>query len=344
MNFIDLENEDGKKISVYFRAFQPKDAPAIVNLIRDEYGDTYRKRAMYDTDYIVRESAAKNLFLYVAETDGGEVIGTLGIQRNLPEDNSCSVVTGIILRRYRGYRMFFPLIKYVAGKIRRLEGVSVTQCRSLMYHDITQKLVYQLGLKPCGFISSVTIAENFQHSFEEVANTKLSLGILIRKVTTHKVGKIYLPAEHSEIARKIYSDLRLKAEIENGVENLRGESEISVANDERQQACTIEIKTAGEDLVTAIRAIQSKYTAALQTFNIFLNISDPKAVAACNELKKLGYFFTGFQPACKNYEIMILHNPRNVEIDFDTLTIIPAFKPLKDYVKNCYESRCRLED
>ncbi|MBR4904351.1 MAG: hypothetical protein IKZ53_06745 [Selenomonadaceae bacterium] len=343
MNFIDLENDNGKRISVRFRQFQPQDAQAIVNLIRDEYGDTYRKRLMYDKDYIVRQCAEKNLFFYVAETDSGEVIGTLGIKRNLPEDTSCSVVTGIILKQYRGYRMFFPMIKYVAGKIRKLENVSAIQCHSLMYHDITQKTVYQLGLKPCGFISSVTIAGNFQHSFGEVENAKLTLGILIRKRSRHDVGKIYLPAEHFDIAKKIYSDLRLKVEIDNDSENLRGESKISLTNDERQQTCTIEIMSAGEDLVSEIQAIHSKYTAALQTFNIFLNISDAKSIAAYNELKKLGYFFTGFQPACKNYEIMILHNPRNVETNFDTLTIIEAFAPLKDYVKNCYERRCTLE-
>lgn len=343
MNAMKFRNAAGKEITVRFREFQPCDASSVVALIRDEYGDTYRKRIMYDTDYIVRQCAEKNLFLYVAELESGEVIGTLGVKRNLPEDTSCSVVTGIILKPYRRYGIFFPLIKYVAAKIRKLENVTAIQCHSLMYHDITQKLVYQIGLKPCGFIASVTIAEKFQHSFAEVANAKLTLGILIRKHCKHDVGKIYLPAEHFDIAREIYSDLRLKVQISNDATNLRGTTELICTNDERQQACTIEILSAGEDLGDVIRAIHAKYSGELQTFNIFLNISDAASITAYDALKQLGYFFTGFQPACKRHEVMILHNPRRVETDFDTLKIIPAFKPLKDYVKNCYESRWQVE-
>ena len=344
MSSINFKNAAGKEITVNFRRFQPRDASAIVNLIRDEYGGTYRKRAMYDTNYIVQQCAEKNLFLYVAELPDGKIIGTLGVKRDLPDDTSCSIVTGIILKPYRRFGIFFPMIKYVAAKIRKLENVSAIQCHSLMYHDITQKLVYKVGLKPCGFIPSVTIVENFRHSFSKVANPKLTLGILIRRKSKRDVGKIYLPVEHSVIAREIYSALRLKVQISNDAGNLRGATELICTNDERQQACTIEILSAGEDLAEAIRAIHAKYNGALQTFNVFLNISDAKSIAAYDELKKLGYFFAGLQPACKRHEIMILHNPRRVAIDFDTLTIIPAFEPLKDYVKNCYESRCRIED
>lgn len=343
MDFINLKNSDGKEITVRFRRFRPPDATAIVNLIREEYGDTYRKRKMYDANYIIQQCEGGNLNFYVAELDSGEVIGSLSISRNLPEYNACTIGTAIILKKYRGYKMFFPFAKYIAGKIRKMENVSAVWCNSLMYHDITQKLMYRLGFKPCGFIPSVTIAKNFQHSFERDENSKLTLGILIRKMKKHYAGKIYLPAEHSEIAKQIYSDLHLHFEISNEIENLRDKSEIIFSNDERQHSCTIEILSAGEDLVSEIQAIHSKYTAEFQTFNIFLNISDAKSIAAYNELKKLGYFFAGFQPICKQYEIMILHNPGNVEINFDTLKIIPAFENLKNYVKNCYESRCTLE-
>lgn len=344
MNSINLKNAAGKEITVSFRPFQLRDASAVVDLIRDEYGDTYRKRAMYDTDYIVRQCAEKNLFLYVAELSNGKIIGTLGVKRSLPEDTSCSIVTGVILKPYRRYGIFFPLIKYVAAKIHNLDNVSAVQCQSLMYHDITQRLVYKLSLKPCGFIASVAIAETFRHSFDKVANEKLSLGIFIRKRSKHDVGKIFLPAELSDVARKIYDDLRLKVEVSNDGAPLRGTSKLLCTNDERQQACTIEILSAGEDFVEQLKAIHAKHSGLLQTFNVFLNISDATSIAAYDALKKLGYFFTGLQPACKRHEVMILHNPCRVEIDFDTLTIIPAFEPLKDYVKHSYESRCRVED
>ena len=55
MNYIELTNSEGKKITVHFRAFEPKDVKSVVNCICDEYGDKYHKRKMYDEDYIIKQ-------------------------------------------------------------------------------------------------------------------------------------------------------------------------------------------------------------------------------------------------------------------------------------------------
>ena len=54
MNFTEFENADGEKISVRFREFVEKDAGAIVNLIREEYGDKYQNKNMYDKNFIIQ--------------------------------------------------------------------------------------------------------------------------------------------------------------------------------------------------------------------------------------------------------------------------------------------------
>ncbi|MBR1857918.1 MAG: hypothetical protein IJ797_00280 [Selenomonadaceae bacterium] len=343
MNYIYLTNAEGKTICVRFRAFEPEDADAVINCIRDEYGDKYHKRNMYDRNYILNQNETGRLKFYLAELDSGKVIGMIGLQRNLPSDTSCSIVSIITLREYRNYHMFWHFARYIYSRIRKLPNVSAIYCRMVTYHDITQKLMERLGLKACGFVPSLVIADQFQHSFQRDDNIKNTLAIMIRKMNKHDVGTIYLPAEHVEIAQKIYNSLRLKYDINTEPISLSGTSEVLVTNDDIHKSCTIEILSSGEDLMTKINDIHSKFTSQYQTFNIFLNISDKRAVVAYKELVKLGYFFTGFKPICGQNEFMILHNARNVDIHFDSLKLTKSFAELKDYVKNFYESRYEVE-
>ena len=340
MEFMTLKNIEGKEISVCFRKFQPSDATEIVKLIRDEYGEKYHKRRLYDPDYIIQQNESGDLKFHVAELDGGEVIGCLALKR---EGTAYSIATGIILKHYRRYGMFFPFAKYIAAQIRKLENVSAIYCRMILYHNVTQKLMARLGLKACAFVPSLILADKFQHSYDRDDNLKLTLGIMIRKASKHNAGKIYLPVEQIKIAQDIYNSLKVKYEIDSAENILADKSKISVDNDAVQQNCTIAIDFAGADLINQIRAVHDKFSGTYQTFNIFLNISDKSAVTAYNELIKLGYFFTGLNPICSDKEIMILHNPRNVPIKFDELKLINEFEFLREYVKKMYESRCLIE-
>ena len=341
---MELKNNDGDKIYVKFRAFEPKDAAAAVNCVRDEYGDKYHKRMMYDENYIIEQCKTGKLSLYVAETKDGKIIGTLGFRRDLPKDTSCNITTGIMLKEYRGYHTFFPFTKYIAEKIRRLNDASAICCRLILYHDITQKRMYRAGLRPCGFVPSMIMAQNFQHSYDRDENKKLTLGLMVRRMKKQNAGVIYVPQIHKETAQKIYDSLRVECDIRETGSPLAGISEISSVQDERQKNAFVDIENSGEDLAKRMEALHAKFADDGQTFNIMLNISDEKSIAAYEVLKSMGYFFAGFKPICGVHEIMILHNPGNVSINFDTLKLIPPFAELKDYVKKCYESRCVKEN
>ena len=333
MKFITLTNEEGKTITVRFRSFRSTDAESVINLVRDEYGEKYHKRKMYDKNYIIHADEEGSLKIFLAELIDGKIIGMIGIQRNLPKDRSCSIVSIITLKEYRKYGMFWHFARYIYSRIRKMQNVSAIYCRMVTYHDMTQKLMERLGLKVCAFVPNLIIADKFQHSYPRDENLKNTLVIMERKIQKSDVGTIYLSNEQVDIANKIYTSLKLKYEINTEEAEMIGESEIEFANDDNQETCTIEIHKSGVDLVTKIKEIHSQFTGKYQTFNIFLNISDPSAIKCYNELKKLGYFFTGFKPICEDNEIMIMHNAGDVKINFDTLKLIDSFVELKNYIK-----------
>lgn len=336
---MELQNSDGKKISVNFREFRKSDAEEIINLIREEYAQSYRKRELYNIDKILEKQAAGVFNFFVAELDGGKIIGVLAYKRNLPRETSCEITVGIILKEYRNFHVFRHFVKYVVAQVLKLKDVTAMIGRSVMYHSISQRLMSELGFKPCGFIFSAIIMENFQHSYTKDENIKHPHAVIIKRGAKIDAGKIFLPAEHWKIAESVYKNLGVKVEIDSAENNLVGESKIFLDEDLPQQNCNIFVDYAGADLKEKILEIESQRTEILQTFNIFLNISENSAVTAYKILKSCGYFFAGFQPICLRHEIMILHNPKKILINFDSLQMTDEFLELKNHVKKFYEGR-----
>ena len=342
MNFTEFYNKEGKSILVRFREFQTKDAEAIVNLICDEYGDKYHTPELYDKDIIIQRYREGKIIFHVAELTTGEIIACLNMKRSLPQEECYSMGTGIVLKTYRKYHIFEPLIKYVMEQIGG--GASAIHALLVMYHEITQHSIDRLGLKPCGFIFSMVLADKFTHSFKKDDNLKYHFILTACKVSKNDAGTLYLSAEHENISSKIYDSFEVKFEIKTAGVDLSGKSVVNVEDSPIHQNCSIYIDSAGADLFERITEIESQHQQPFQTFNAFLNINDEKSIAAYETLKSLGYFFAGFKPLAGKYEFMIMHNPKKVPIHFDTLLAIEHFAFLKDYIKQCYESRCKIEN
>lgn len=64
--------------------FQPADAPGIVTLYREVYGDNYPVKAVYEPQEIIRQEELGECWRAVARTGGGEVVGHVAFYRSSP--------------------------------------------------------------------------------------------------------------------------------------------------------------------------------------------------------------------------------------------------------------------
>lgn len=64
---LDLKDREGRRLTVLLREYRLGDEPGMIACIRDEYGETYFKRGLYDPDYIHRESAEGHISFLVAQ-------------------------------------------------------------------------------------------------------------------------------------------------------------------------------------------------------------------------------------------------------------------------------------
>lgn len=351
-----LENREKQSITVRLRMFRAGDENGMIACVRDEYGDTYFKSGFYDPKYLRKEAEEGVITFLIAETDEDGIIGMMILKEFYPKESMCEIASQIFRKKYRGYGLAMPFFEYGMG-ILLSRNYSAAFCLPVLFHDVTQRLLYRLGMRATGLVMNVFDMDHIIHSYNNGRNRKHSQGIQIRAVGKRDAGTLYLPEEHYGFCRDIYASLgavftiaaadirRLpdddNHETDDQTQRLPVYTEMEYANDDLQHSLTIDIRRAGRDLVKRITKLHTRYPLqGKQTAVIFLNCNDPGAVWAYEVLQEMGYFFTGLKPLCSEREYIVLHHEGEVEIFFEDYWLSGEFANLIGYVETCYK-KCR---
>lgn len=341
---LTLENEKGKSLTLKLREYQEGDEAGMIACIRDEYGDTYFKRGFYNPQFIREEAREQHILFLVAQTLSGKIVGMMILKQFYPEESMCEIASQIFLKKYRGYGLAMPFFRF-GIEIMLERNYSAAYCLPVVFHDITQRLLYRYGLHATGFFLNVFDMEQIHHSYKKDENTKHAQAIQIKALGKTDAGVLYIPREHQNICKQIYDRLDVNYQLAEEPEckvsaGMPDRSDIIYINDEVQSNLAIKIKRVGQDLEQQLTQIHSTYPLkGKQTVNVLLNCNDVNGVFAYRILKKMGYFFTGLKPLCSESEYMVLHHCGEVVIHFDTYVVSEEFKLLLSYVKNCAEKR-----
>lgn len=351
-----LENREKQSITVRLRLSQAGDENGMIACVRDEYGDTYFKSGFYDAKYLRKEAEEGVITFLIAETDEDGIIGMMILKEFYPKKSMCEIASQIFRKKYRGYGLAMPFFEYGMG-ILLSRNYSAAYCLPVLFHDVTQRLLYRLGMRATGLVMNVFDMDHIIHSYNNGRNRKHSQGIQIRAVGKRDAGTLYLPEEHYGFCRDIYAslgavftiaaaDIRRLPDVDNHetddqTQRLPVYTEMEYANDDLQHSLTIDIRRAGRDLVKRITKLHTRYPLqGKQTAVIFLNCNDPGAVWAYEVLQEMGYFFTGLKPLCSEREYIVLHHEGEVEIFFEDYWVSGEFANLIGYVETCYK-KCR---
>lgn len=342
-----LHNKQGENMTVLLRPYREGDEMDMIACIRDEYGDTYFKRAFYDPEHLKREAKEGVITFLVAETQDGEIAGMMILKQFYPDEFMCEIASQIFLKKYRGFGMAMPFFEY-GMDILLSRSYSAAFCLPVLFHDVTQRLLYRLGLRATGLVMNVFDMDHIMHSYCNGRNRKHSQGIQVRAIGKKDTGTLYIPREHVPFCSKIYDSLGAKCHIRensNEKEEFSGYSGIICQNNREQQSLEIRIYRVGADFKSQMEQIHIRYPLqGKQTANVFLNCNDPQAIYAYRVLKEMGYFFTGLKPLCSDREYMVLHHPGEVGIWFEDYVVSDEFSVLITYVEANYEEQKRLNE
>lgn len=342
---LHLKNGAGRKLTVTLRQSRPGDEEGMIACIQDEYGDTYFKKELYERTYIRKEAESGHITFLIAETKAGEIAGMLTLREHTPEENICELASVVFRKKYRGYGLAMPFCRY-GMRILRSCDYAAAYCLPVLFHDITQKVLYRFGMCATGFILNVFDLERIIHSYFNGKNTKHSMGVQVQAVGKTDAGRLYIPHEYQTFCSRIYMNLHVNFRLmpeggkEDMPEQMPMESGLSYRQDETQSSMEICVCRVGADLYKRMEELHGKYPLrGRQTENVFLNINDPYAVSVCQRLRETGYFFTGLKPLCGENEYMILHHPGEVECFMEDYAVSPEFSKILKYVKRNYERR-----
>lgn len=338
---LHLRNREKKVLTFRLRKGQFGDEKGIIACIRDEYGDTYFKKDFYRTDYLRKEAASGNSTFLVAEVEKNEIAGMMVLKGFFPEETMCEITTQILKKKYRGYGLARPFLEF-GMRILRNNSYSAVCCLPVLFHNITQRLLYPIGLRATGLMLNVFDVDKIIHSYENGKNHKHSQGIQIMALHKLDVGVIYLPKEHRAFAAGVYERLLVKYQIdtEEGKKQLPSGGKIQYQHNQEESSVEVRITSVGRDAIQHVRLLQSIYPLkGKQTFNILLNINDSNAVAAYRSFQEMGYFFTGFKCLCSENEYMILHHPGEVKVYLEDYVLSSEFAVIASYIKGCYIKR-----
>lgn len=351
-----LASRGKQPITVHLRLFRPGDENGMIACIRDEYGDTYFKTGFYDPEYLRREAEEGVITFLIAETDEDGIIGMMILKEFYPKESMCEIASQVFRKKYRGYGLAMPFFEY-GMKLLLSRNYSAAFCLPVLFHDVTQRLLYRLGMRATGLVMNVFDMDHITHSYNNGRNRKHSQGIQIRAVGKRDAGVVYLPEEHYAFCRDIYASLGAvftiaaadirripdneDCEAQDRTRQLPVYTEMEYANDDLQHGLTIDIRRAGRDLAERIMKLHTRYPLqGKQTAVIFINCNDPGAVWAYEVLQEMGYFFTGLKPLCSEREYIVMHNEGEVQIYFEDYWVSGEFANLIGYVETCYK-KCR---
>lgn len=320
------------------RQYKNGDEEGMIACIREEYGATYFKHDFYRPEFYRKETETGHITFLVAESQTGEIAGMMILKEFYPEESMCEIATQIFRKKYRGYGLAIPFFEF-GMSILVSRSYSAAYCLPVLFHDITQRLLYRLKMHATEFFLNVFDLEKIQHSYGESRNEKHGQGIQVMAIEKQAVGTLYVLEEHREFTSDIYEKLGVHYQIDTQKkeEQLPEQSYLKCRFDMVQSSLEICVVSYGKDVMEQINCLEKNYpNKGRQTCNILLNINAPYAIIVYQILHKRGYFFTGFKSLCSEREYMVLHHPGEIKIYFEEYALSEEFALIAAYVKKQY--------
>ena len=304
--------------------------------VREEYGDTYIDKRVYDLNWLMEETIAGRLLTAVAFTGSGEAAACICLRENPPFYGVGDLCMHVVRKAYRGYGVGTPLVAWIIDmpEARRFSAIG---SHNATFHTMSQRESYACGLRPCGMLFNLYISQGFVHSHPNIGE-KLSYAVAAMPLDKREVS-LCVPAEYHVFAANYYRSVGVPVRFlpEEGPAPTSG---MTVMEDRDHCTLTLRLEVCGVGLEEQVSALLARCEGQpMQTATACLELSSPTASWGCRVLTGLGFRFSGLQPFCRGKQYLLLHHPLGMEIPFDQMCIDPAYQAMFDDVRASFPNR-----
>ena len=341
---VKIKEADGTERVFTIRPYKYGDETGIVDCVREEYGETYFKQDFYEPEKVKEFADSGHIHFFVAEQEGfiaGMVILTVFSDR----EDYIEPASHILRKKYRGTVLGASLGHYVLDM-----GKSLCPCslfvHAVTFHRSTQILCEKYGMVPVGFRLGTFLAEHMSNSYKLGRCEKYSEGVMILPVTKRDAGVIYLPEEVAEFGRRIYEQLKVPVEIKTtqevvkAMEAMEEEPQLQIHRDSLQRTVLVRVESSGRTIADRMQELIDSFKGEKGwTIQITLSTSSPAVFYEYDQLRRLGFFFTGLKPLCGNEEQMCMQWLGDVPLYMEEYALTDSFQVLREQIGEYYKNR-----
>ncbi len=317
---------DPKQRQCTVRRMKPQEAVEVSKSIYKTYGYTYPHDFIYYPEKIAALNESGRLHSAVAVMDGKEVAGHCALYYWDDNPRIAEMVAGVVNPEFRAHGCLTKLTQYLIERAQS-EGLLGILGEAVTNHVISQRTGHQHHLSDCAILLGMLPLSASIKGFSELPSAKISMVMAFRYLKSPRPVSLYLPLQHENIIRKIYSGFGKSPKIR------WQENEKNTAT-QKQSVFRINVlgllsyaKIIIDDYGQAIESeIQLKLKELrlkkIEVIHLYVNLADPLTPHFCTQFEKLGFFFGGVLPgALKDGDALILQYLNNVPVDYDNIQL-----------------------
>lgn len=314
------------------RIMNPDDAVAIVDLVRDSYGDSYCYKQFYTPSGVIHANESGYLTSVVAITDSGEIIGHMALLRTEDDPHLVEPVTAVVKTVYRNIGVLTKIAEYLyinrkPELFKEVKGIHITPVTK---HVLSQKQVYKHGFKDCGIFLGYAPDVAFRHiNIEHIERQSLVLTYMFVEKPESII--IYPPQHHKDIVTKLFKNVGVPfvecpIPAKRPQDYLNDESALKIKTSDWLGLAQIKILQYGKNIIseieTKLHELCSMDIPDIRSIHLYLSLNDPLTYYLTPEFEKLGFFFAGILPGTACKDTLILQYLKDTEIDYDKILLV----------------------
>jgi anti-sigma regulatory factor (Ser/Thr protein kinase) len=328
-NLTTDETEPVEPESVSLRLMRPDETVALARCIYKVYGYSYPHEDIYYPKKFASLIDSGLVKSCVAVTDGGEVVGHLGIFLETPEDKVGESALAAVDPRYRGQGLF-PRMKKLMMEEAGRHNLLGLYSRAVTAHIASQKSNVKMGSKLTGFIIAHSPPTAIFKKMEtEEDSYRRSVALFYVPVAADIEKKVYIPQKHAEIMEKIYSHLELERDLSYPLSlkvPLDSQSQIYSHLIPEMGSVFLRVGQFGVNFIDELRLhIQDMLMKGVELIVLDLPLEDPATALLCPKIEELGFFFSGVMPEFLNGDAITLQYLNNVSFDPSKVAVYSDF-------------------